>query len=137
MRFPPQSGAQKETIKNEKTRDVNEAKTFQDYNRVHAESAKQATNVTESSADAFSIRIRPDEANPFEVPSISRFSRFSRPLGRPTRVSKSRRIIVSATGRERGFTESLAAFPEKSEGKRPAEGRGGGRGGRTEAKEGR
>lgn len=33
-------------------------------------------------------------------------------------MSKSRRIIVSATGRERGFTESLAAFPEKREGKR-------------------
>lgn len=38
------------------------------------------------------------------------------------RASKSRRIIVSATGRERGFTESLAKFPEKSRGKRFAVG---------------
>ena len=68
-------------------------------------------------------------------------------------MSKSRRIIVSATGRERGFTESLAAFPEKSgrkkarrkdaEGRQQAE-RGAARRGaaaanpeRTEAKEGR
>lgn len=61
-------------------------------------------------------------------------------------MSKSRRIIVSATGRERGFTESLAAFPEKREGKRvvataaaaaatAARGKEGS--GRREAKEGR
>lgn len=55
--------------------------------------------------------------NPLEVASISRFP-GSVGEKRRTRVSKSRRIIVSATGRERGFAESLAAFPEKREGKR-------------------
>lgn len=55
--------------------------------------------------------------NPLEVASISRFP-GSVGEKRRTRVNKSRRIIVSATGRERGFAESLAAFPEKREGKR-------------------
>jgi len=63
---------------------------------------------------------------------------------RPSRASKSRRIIVPATGRERGFTESLAEFPEKSRGKGSRDGGGGEekasreeRARRSETKEGR